>query len=80
MTALESGVRVASAAIAGDDYSHDAQRDFTGRRATSLANRGLTEAMPIRLLDAALDHGASRPDLLARLRRHGAPEAVAADR
>lgn len=76
MTALESGVRAASAAIAGDDYGHDAQRDFTGRRATSLANRGLAEAMPIRLLDAALDLGASRPDLLARLRRHWAPSRV----
>lgn len=76
MTALESGVRAASAAIAGDAYGHDAQRDLIGRRATSLANRGLAEAMPIRLLDAALNHGASRPDLLARLRRHWAPSRV----
>lgn len=33
-------------------------------------------SLPDPALDAALDHGASRPDLLARQRRHWAPRRV----
>lgn len=76
MTALRSGVLAARSTLDGLDYDTIARREFNSRRAIGFANRGLFEATPTKIRDTVLHGVATRPDLIARLGKHWAPNPV----
>lgn len=76
MTAMHSGARAAKSVLQDDDYGAAAHREFEGRRLAGFANRAAFEALPVRVLDVVLDHGAPHDDLVAHLGRHWASTPV----
>ncbi|GMQ98134.1 MAG: NAD(P)/FAD-dependent oxidoreductase [Acidimicrobiia bacterium] len=71
--AMESGSLAARSLLEGFDYAEAARKRFDNRRETALFNRLLFERLPDAVVPRLLRRGAESADLLARLRRHWAP-------
>jgi len=71
--AMESGSLAARSLLEGFDYADAARKRFDNRRETELFNRLLFEQLPDAVVPSLLKRNAESVELLARLRRHWAP-------